>query len=130
MNTLQCMPKISDIILNTLIKNHRPVDYQSILGEIVKETAKPNKTTVYRALESLEKQHKITRANVSDSKSFWEIKTKNQLHIHFICNDCGEVECKPIDNQMLMMPSPEGFSLHKMEINATGTCANCTNSKI
>jgi Fe2+ or Zn2+ uptake regulation protein len=120
------MVTISNIILDVLDTNRRPIDYQFLLDEICKQKNKPNKTSIYRALDALEKQHKITRANISDSKSYWETNSQpNIIHVHIVCKNCGQIQCQPTSSQPHLLPNTNTFSTQKTEITITGLCNKC-----
>ncbi|MCB0484375.1 MAG: transcriptional repressor [Flavobacteriales bacterium] len=86
-----------------------------------------DRVTVYRTLKTLEEKeivHPIPDAGAMRFKLSTSCKHDFQhAHIHFRCEDCGEVLC--IDEMPHIPALPVGYSLKKAEQMLKGQCAEC-----
>ncbi len=96
------------------------------LVKLLKE--KMNKTTVYRILDRLE-QDGIIHSFLGKDGLRWYAKCQGcsadhhlDVHPHFQCKDCGDVECLPVD---VVIPSVENKQVDSAEIMLVGKCSNC-----
>lgn len=87
-----------------------------------------NKTTVYRILDRLE-QDGLVHSFLDKHGLKWYAKCSgcsshnhSDLHPHFQCNDCGTIQCLPVDIQI---PAISGHQIESMEVLLQGTCAKC-----
>jgi len=94
-----------------------------IFSELKKKNPALSKTTIYNALETLQKNNLVQNLTISSSEQRYEIKEK--MHHHFLCNKCGkivdiEITCPNI-NKILK----QGH--HVMEVHGyfKGYCKEC-----
>ncbi len=116
-------------LIQQLINNgHSPINFEQIATFLESQNLKPNKTTIYRNLEKLEKDGLIKKVILSDQKQFWEVvhynsKThQDHQHYHLICNSCTNIECQELPR--IILPKLN-FNVQRMEINLFGLCNNC-----
>ncbi len=114
---------LQEFILKILNASTTPSSFDFISSKLSLLNIKPNKTTIYRNLEKLEKSGVIKKVILSDQKQFWEINQKNTQHYHLVCNSCESIECKPF-NFIFSFDLP-GFTVQKKELNLFGICQNC-----
>ncbi len=94
-----------------------------IYSELKKKNPSLSKTTIYNALETLQKNNLVQNLTISSSEQRYEIKEK--MHHHFLCKKCGritniEITCPNI-NKILK----QGH--HVMEVHGyfKGYCKEC-----
>jgi len=87
-----------------------------------------NKTTVYRILDRLEHEG-IVHSFLGKDGLKWYAKcsecTSHQhsdLHPHFQCNDCGNIECLSVD---IKIPVILDRQIDSADVLLQGTCPNC-----
>ena len=119
------MSKTEQIITKLIQTRHTPVDFAEISMYLVSKGISPNKTTIYRNLEKLEKEGIVKKVILSDHKQFWELAQVNldHQHYHLICQKCEKIECKELEQALTLQST--GFTPQKTELNLYGLCQNC-----
>jgi Fe2+ or Zn2+ uptake regulation protein len=117
--------KTEQIILQLIKTNHTPVDFAEITNYLHSKSLLPNKTTIYRNLEKLEKEGLIKKVILSDHKQYWELAQTNpeHQHYHLICQKCEKIECQELDSELAFKLI--NFKVLKTELNLYGFCQNC-----
>lgn len=100
------------------------------VAELVKLLASEmNKTTVYRILDKL-MDDGVIHSFIGKGGLKWYAKcqdcscdTHNDVHPHFQCKECGEVECLPVS---FSIPSVNGYKIDSASLLMVGKCANCS----
>ena len=89
---------------------------------------KMNKTTVYRVLDRLE-QEGVIHSFLGKDGLKWYAKCNgcsashhSDVHPHFQCKDCGEVECLSVN---VSIPLVENRQIDSAEIMLVGRCEDC-----
>ena len=92
---------------------------------------KMNKTTVYRILNRLEESGILHSFSDKDglkryAKSNQKIDpdNKNDLHSHFLCDDCGVSTCLPLE---IPIPPIPDYKINTSQHLLIGQCDNCHN---
>ncbi|MDT0678708.1 Fur family transcriptional regulator [Autumnicola musiva] len=96
-------------------------------------TGKINKTTVYRMLERFVASGNVHFITGQDGKAYYAFcenckeghKGVFHNHLHFQCNNCGEVECLP---EKVQVPNLDGYHIEETQFLIIGTCKKCNNS--
>ena len=90
-----------------------------------------NKTTVYRILNRLEESgilHSFSDKDGLKRYAKGNQKTnsdnKNNLHSHFLCNDCGVSTCLPFE---IPIPTIANYKINTSQHLLIGQCDNCHN---
>ena len=101
----------------------------SVVELVEKMSEHMNKTTVYRILDRLE-QEGIVHSFLGKEGLKWYAKCSDctshnhsDLHPHFQCNDCGIIECLPVE---IAIPTISDRQISSVEIMLSGTCSNCS----
>jgi Fe2+ or Zn2+ uptake regulation protein len=117
--------KTEQIIHQLIQINHTPVDFAEITNYLHSKSLLPNKTTIYRNLEKLEKEGLIKKVILSDHKQYWELVQTNpeRQHFHLICQKCEKIECQELDSELAFKLI--NFKVLKTELNLYGFCQNC-----
>ena len=107
-------------------KAKKPYPVGHILAALYKAGLSPNKTTVYRQLEKMEKDGLVRRVNISDAKATYEAVSAGHHH-HLVCERCGEVRDITLRNERALLQAIAGTGFkaknHKLEIFCL--CASC-----
>lgn len=92
---------------------------------------KMNKTTIYRILNRLEESDILHSFSDKDglkryAKSNQKIDpdNKNDLHSHFLCDDCGVSTCLPLE---IPIPKIPDYKINTSQHLLIGQCDNCHN---
>ena len=105
-------------------KTHPSV--HSICANLRRSAPSLSLATVYRILESLEKEGLIRR--VSSPNGVLRYDANLDLHQHFICRICGRiVDFKEESFSKLRLPGAQffGFEAEEIDIQVVGTCREC-----
>ncbi len=88
-----------------------------------------NKTTVYRILSKLVDDG-VVHSFLGKDGLKWYAKCQdcscdnhNDVHPHFQCKICGEVECLPVT---FTLPSIDGYKVDSASLLMVGACTNCS----
>lgn len=103
------------------------------VGEIQKKLAEknlsPNKTSLYRQMETLEEERILSKTVLPNGVAYYEMRADH--HHHFQCDNCQTVECIHDDNienaihQLEDTLQKKGLSHLSHHFSLTGTCKNC-----
>ena len=111
-------------ILRELAKLRIPTSHP----ELTERLAGPglDRATIYRNLLSLTEAGLLVRTQLGDNVWRFELpntrSTEHNAHPHFVCNECGEVECLPKRSVALRA---EAVRNEVVEIQLRGRCAAC-----
>jgi Fe2+ or Zn2+ uptake regulation protein len=121
------MTSIQTSILELISSLKGPFSFDEVNNYFQKQSLYPNKTTIYRNLEKLEKEGIIKKINLSDQKMFWEVVDKSHDHkhghLHLVCSNCKNIECKEVEE--LFDLKIDKFQVGNIEITVNGKCQNC-----
>lgn len=101
-----------ETILRVYEKSSKPLSYEDIKDEL-----QMDKTTFYRNMHIFENKEIVSGFESSDKKKYYELR--ENLHAHFICGDCHQVEC--LDSNFLF--SLKGKSVDNIIVH--GKCERC-----
>lgn len=119
--------KSVDLLLNIFNNSQNALS----VVELVENTRDlMNKTTVYRVLDRLE-QEGMVYSFLGKNGLKWYAKCSKcssdhqcQMHTNFQCNDCGSMECVPVQ---IEIPNIPNLHINSAQIILTGTCEKCSN---
>ena len=94
-----------------------------IYSELKKKNPALSKTTIYNALETLQKNNLVQNLTISSSEQRYEIKEK--MHHHFLCKKCGKITDIEITCPNINKILKQGH--HVMEVHGyfKGYCKEC-----
>jgi len=111
-------------ILELLMQSNVALSEEEIKKQLSRNC---DRATIYRNLKKFTKTGILHRLITDDLKTRYMIKKYPEEHLHFKCDDCGNVMCLTqinIGNYEL----PEGFEKKESNFLIIGTCANCKNT--
>jgi Fur family transcriptional regulator, ferric uptake regulator len=117
-------------VLEYLSAQTRPISHAEISDDLV--PLGYDKSTLYRVLVELAEAEILARIDAGDHSWRFEIRGKGSHapgdHPHFVCDDCGRVECLSDTDVSLsnLRKSKIGQSRQIREVFLKGTCQDCS----
>ena len=117
-----------DVLLRAFFRSRKPLSAKVLLLAFRNKKIGVNKTTIYRALEILEKEGMIEKVEMGDSQRWYE-SAHRQHHHHAVCENCNQVVDLEIPLKMKkelekVMLKKE-FSPKRHTIEFFGLCKQC-----
>jgi len=117
--------KQKEIVLNAVSKRCDHPSAEQIAQDVQKIDPKISLGTVYRNLNSLSEEGKISAVRLSAADRF---DFDNSKHNHFVCEKCKRVFDIPIQyDTKLDNISVDGFSIESHQTIFKGLCPECKN---
>jgi Fur family ferric uptake transcriptional regulator len=121
----QTAPRL--MVLNEIITQEAAVSQPELEKKL---GSKVDRVTLYRTLSTFEEKgilHKIMdaagTANFAICKANCTAAHHHDEHLHFNCGNCKKVYC--LDVKVPTTTIPKGFTMHTLQLMATGICDNC-----
>lgn len=118
---------VDQYILETLSQEHTHLTSLQIFEDLRKYLPAVNPSTVYRALERLAENGKVSVSNMGTGSVVYEI-IKEGLHHHIVCQKCGLVKTIKHDDVKTFFSTIQTESHFKILTNHLvlfGICENC-----
>ncbi|MBL7107216.1 MAG: transcriptional repressor [Phycisphaerae bacterium] len=115
-------------ILETLLKAKKPLSTKQITNKLGKKH--PDKTTIYRTLESLCKSDVLHKAYTHQRSWHFEPAHncgKTKCHPHFKCINCQNLFCLYKVSFPDIKGLDKGFITHRQQLRLEGLCPECSN---
>ncbi len=112
---------LRDAIMSLLVTHHL-LTAPELLIQLHKVGRKVNKTSMYRALDLLQAQHKICRHNFEQNDLRYEVTTDH--HDHLYCSSCGSVNS--IECALNITTELNGFKVDHHHVTIFGLCEKCS----
>lgn len=116
---------LKEAILTLLRKNHL-LSAGTILEKLSAIGKSYNKTSVYRALEQLEKDNTICRHHFNAAEAVFE--SADHEHVHLVCSSCGKITSS--EEHPLLIQNSQGFKIEHQHITLLGKCKECAKGKV
>src|SRR5688572_17026566 len=120
-------PRIA--VLKVLLSARQPLSHSDLAESL--ESEGHDKATIFRNLTDMTEAKLLSRIDVGDHVWRFEIKglanADGQNHAHFVCTDCGDVDCLP-DFNLSVSPVKAGNTArvgNVSEILLKGHCGDC-----
>ena len=94
-----------------------------IYSELKKKNPALSKTTIYNALETLQKNNLVQNLTISSSEQRYEIKEK--MHHHFLCKKCGKITDIEITCPNINKILKQGHHVIEVHGYFKGYCKEC-----
>jgi len=117
-------------ILDILEEKNTPLTIVEIQGFLKEKELFPNKTTLYRQMETLIENNIIESVSLKNAVVHYEKKTSH--HHHFFCNDCEDIVCIESEDFEKSTKALEkslqknGFLVQRHTFSLEGKCQKCT----
>ncbi len=115
------------IVLRELAKLRVPVSHPELTARLDASTL--DRATVYRTLLTLTEAGLLVKTQLGDG--VWRFgfpataKAEHGEHPHFVCNDCGSVQCLPTNAVSLTGAATKN---RVAEVQLRGLCSGCARS--
>ena len=112
-------------VLQVLSDAHKPLSHTEVLERLGDNDWDP--ATIYRNLVKLKEAGVapvVSRAGGSDRYALTQ--EDGHRHPHFVCDDCGEVSCLPIElATVTSLEGPWSASIQRATVQLRGECPDC-----
>ncbi len=119
--------KVRTALLEILQKTSTPLSIQDILLKLKNKKLNPNKTTIYREIEFLNKFGLISGVDFGEGKKRYEGASSH--HHHIICVSCKKVKDvhmeKDLDKFSAKIAKVVGFKPVGHSLEFFGLCSDC-----
>jgi len=118
-------------ILKILGKGNGPLSIPDIQARLKKMKLNPNKTSLYRELETLANVNVVEETQLFQDLRTYELKKKGGHHHHFICEVCKEVfdfQNEQLERTIIKIGKSlkrKGHLSKDHHLNLYGLCASC-----
>ncbi len=118
------------VVLERLSLLDHPISHAELSDQLV--PLGYDKSTIYRVLVELAEAELLSRIDAGDHA--WRFELRGQHgghsageHPHFVCNDCGKIECLP-DVKVSFRETKKSKGSHRQidEVFLKGTCDDCS----
>jgi len=113
-------------VLHVLRSAGSPSSHSEVVAKLASQAWDP--ATIYRNLTDLSDVGLARRTDVGDHVWRFEAITGNHeasAHPHFVCTECGSVECLPELDVVTRAKAPRAVRLKRVEIQLRGACDAC-----
>lgn len=119
--------KIRSALIQLFSKTSAPLSIREILSKLAVQGLKPNKTTIYRELEFLNKQGLTASVDFGEGKKRYE--GSGQHHHHIICIKCQKIKDIHMDKDLekfnTNVAKQAGFKPVGHSLEFFGLCSDC-----
>jgi len=118
---------VEQIILETLSKEHTHLTSHQVYEEIRPRLPAVNPSTVYRALERLANNAKISVSDMGTGSAVYELLADG-MHHHLVCQKCGKVTTighAEIQDFFTAIQQKHHFTVLTNHLILFGICENC-----
>ena len=111
-------------VLDLLRTSDTPMSHGDVADRL--SSASWDRATIYRNLTDLAEVGLVRRTDVGDHTWRFEALTGDHEHPHFVCTECGTVECLPdIELAVRRTKAPRAIKQRKVEVHVRGLCDSC-----
>ena len=118
---------VDQFILETLLRENTHLTSQQVYEQIRGRLPALNPSTVYRALERLAKNGKISISDMGTGSAVYE-SLREEAHHHLVCQKCGSVQTidhAAVSQFFLAVDSSAHFSVSTKHLILFGLCEHC-----
>ena len=122
---------VEQIILKTLSTEHAHLTSLQIFEELRKHLPAVNQSTVYRALERMAKDGRISVSDMGTGSAVYAGLTDG-VHHHLVCQNCGRVLTignEEVERFFALLQDQNHFKIVTNHLILFGTCDDCQSNK-
>lgn len=120
--------KLRQAVLNVLSASQEPLSVPDILIKLKTHKLNPNKTSLYRAFETMKKEGFINEIMLGENKKRYELADKSHHH-HIVCKNCGSIEDIEMEKDLDMfekkIEKTKNFKIASHSLEFFGMCGKC-----
>ncbi len=115
-------------VLELVRASEAPMSHGDVADQLA--TQSWDRATIYRNLTDLAEASLLRRTDVGDH--VWRFEARGDRahdaqHPHFVCTDCGTVECLPeLELVVRRARAPRAVKQRKVEVHVRGICDACS----
>jgi Fur family ferric uptake transcriptional regulator len=116
-------------VMRVLIDASTPLSHSDVYERLADQSV--DRVTVYRNLVDLAEAGLLRRTDVGDHvwRFEWNAPAGSEPHghPHFVCRDCGTIECLPLSSVALraVRGTPRSLKQRHVEVHVRGLCDAC-----
>jgi Fur family transcriptional regulator, ferric uptake regulator len=111
-------------VLELLRTNDVPMSHGDVADRL--SASSWDRATIYRNLTDLAEVGLVKRTDIGDHIWRFEAVNGDHEHPHFVCTECGTVECLPeIELAVRRAKAPRAVKQRKVEVHVRGLCDAC-----
>jgi Fur family ferric uptake transcriptional regulator len=121
---------VDQAIIDTLAREHAHLTSLQVFEAIRDRLPAVNPSTVYRALDRLAKQGKVSVSDMGTGSAVYEL-VELGLHNHLVCQRCGRVTTFRHEEAQILYGAVEdkyGFRVRTNHLILFGICSSCSGS--
>lgn len=111
-------------VLELVRQTGAPMSHGDVADQLASQSW--DRATIYRNLTDLAEAKLLVRTDVGDHVWRFESATHTGQHPHFVCTDCGTVECLPELELVVKRRAPRAVKQRKVEVHVRGVCDACS----
>ncbi len=122
---------VDQIILKVLSKEHAHLTSLQIFEEIRERLPAVNQSTIYRALERLAQQGKVSISDMGTGSAVYELVSDGRHH-HLVCQVCGRtftIGNEEVSKFFAEIQTQNQFEISTNHLILFGVCENCKKSR-
>ncbi len=123
------MTPLRRLLIQSVAEYGKPIPANQLLNLLEKEGLSPNKTSVYRQLDTLQEYGVIQEVFIEPNQRYFEISSHH--HHHFVCGTCHEIqpvhsnELETLFSKLEAELEQRGLFVKKHELAFLGSCSAC-----
>lgn len=120
---------LRNAILKIFAARKKPLTIMELTDLLAEEGFFPNKTTLYRQMETLTAIGKLHQVTLASGVMHYELATHH--HHHFVCTDCNQTLCvedADLEKQIIALEQKlkqRGLAVEEHHFSMSGLCKNC-----
>lgn len=115
-------------VLEVLVGEAKPLSADDLIKNLAKKKLHPNKTTIYRELDTLSAGGFIKEVQLGLNRRVYEVTSLGHHH-HLVCTKCERVEDISMENDMMIyeknIMKTTSFKVFDHSLEFFGLCAGC-----
>ncbi len=116
-----------ELLLRVIAQNAH-LDAEEIHRLARREHPQIGLATVYRTMNLLKELDLVSTVGLGEPHNHFELCAED--HIHLVCLTCGRVVDVPAPAAVRRVAEREGFAVHRVSAEISGTCRTCTRRHI
>ncbi len=114
-------------VLSVMTKTNQPLTHNEVMERLAESSF--DRATIYRNLAALTEAGLLRRMDVGDHRWRYELTARSEpsnAHAHFVCTDCGTVQClEDLALEMQRISGIQRSAKHPVEVQLRGLCTEC-----
>ncbi len=115
-------------VLETFVDEAKPISAEGLIKNLARKKLYPNKTTIYRELDTLRAGGFIKEVQLGLDRRVYEVTSLGHHH-HLICTKCDCIEDIHMENDMIAyernIMKKKSFKVFDHSLEFFGLCARC-----